>query len=186
MDRFMLHLTNTQYFPKDSQTLLHDARRLTSGMIIVVRDTRVSNKYVEFDISIAKENLDELVEKLRPIADLDHARHVIEEDIEKEDGIEQGISYFNNERFWECHEAFEGVWKKLISQEKELVNGIILVAASLVHFQKDEDDICISILGRAQEKLESSSGKYFGIDIDKLKSTINKIRESRKISIFKI
>jgi len=182
----MLHLTNTQYFPKDSTSLLHDARRLSYGMIVTVRDTRVSSKFVEFDISIPKENLDELIEKLKPIAELDHARHVIEEDLKKEDGIEQGISYFNNERFWECHEAFEGVWKNLISQEKELVNGIILVAAAFVHFQKDENHICISILGRAQKKLESASGKYYEIDIDKLKNTIRKIRESGKISIFKI
>jgi len=66
------------------------------------------------------------------------------------------------------------------------VNGIILVAASLVHFQKNEDDICISILGRAQEKLENASGLYYEIDIDKLKNTIRTIRESGKISIFKI
>ena len=43
--------------------------------------------------------------------------------------------------------------------EKFLVQGLILVAAGLVHYQKDEDSICISIFNRALEKLENSNGQ---------------------------
>ena len=74
--------------------------------------------------------------------------------VEKEQAISEGISYFNNERFWECHEILEGVWKNCNGNEKFLVQGLILVAAGLVHYQKDEDAICISIFNRALEKLE--------------------------------
>lgn len=182
----MLHLMNTHYFPKDSRTLLYDARRLSTGMVVTIRDVRVSNKYVEFDISIHKENLDEFVEKLKPIADLGNVRHVVEEDIRKEDGIKQGIFYFNNERFWECHEAFEGVWKKCVNNEKILLQGIILVAVSFVHYQKDQNSICLSVLGRAQEKLKDASGKYHEIDIDKLKTTVDDMKDTEKISVFTI
>ena len=44
--------------------------------------------------------------------------------------------------------------------EKDLVQGIILVAAAFVHHQKFEDDICSSIFSRALEKLNNSDETF--------------------------
>ena len=186
MDRFMLHLKNENYVPKDASELLHQSRDLSSGMNVTIRDTRVSRKFLEFDVSIKKENLDELLVKIKPLGELDHAKHVVEEEISKEDAIKDGISYFNDERFWECHEVLEGVWKKCYEGEKDLVQGIILVAAALVHFQKNENQICISILNRALNKLSNSNGKYHNIDVDRLRNKVNEIVTSGTIMTFLI
>jgi len=186
MDRFMLHLKNTGFEPKGASELLNKARQLSIGMNITIRDARVSTKYIEFDISVEKTELDSLVDKLKPIGILDHAKHVVEEKIEKDEAIKDGIFYFNNERFWECHEAFEVVWKNCDGVEKDLVQGIILVAAALVHYQKAENSICISVLGRALEKLEKSTGIYNGINVDRLRDKVNEIRNSKQITTFAI
>jgi len=169
-----------------AKDILRESRRLASGMDLILRDCRVSKKYIEFDTSIAKSNLNELIEKLSPIGTLDHAKHVVEEIIEKEQAIIDGVSYFNNERFWECHEILEGVWKNCNGNEKFLVQGLILVAAGLVHYQKDEDEICISIFNRALAKLENSNGNYHAINIDKIKQTITEMINSKNISSFLI
>lgn len=182
----MLHLKNENYVPKDASDLLHQSRELSSGMNVTIRDTRVSSKFLEFDVSIKKENLDELLTKMKPIGELDHAKHVVEEEISKENAIRDGISYFNDERFWECHEVFEGVWKKCYEGEKDLVQGIILVAAALVHYQKNENQICISILNRALDKLANASGIYHNLDVDELRNKINEIITSGKIMTFLI
>jgi hypothetical protein len=184
MDRFMLHLKNENYIPKDASELLHQSREFSSGMDVTIRDTRVSRKFLEFDVSIKQENLDELLSKIKPL--LDHAKHVVEEVIPKEDAIKDGISYFNDERFWECHEVFEGVWKKCYGSEKLLVQGIILVAAALVHYQKNENEICFSILKRAIDKIRNSTGQYHNIDVDGLRNKVNEIISSGKISTFLI
>ena len=68
-------------------------------MNLTLRDCRVSKKYVELDTTIAKSDLDELIDKLSSIGPLDHAKHVVEEIVEKEKAISEGIDYFNNERF---------------------------------------------------------------------------------------
>ena len=101
-----------------------------------VRVARIAKKFVELDVGVEKEDLDTLVEKLSPIGSIDNIRHVLEEEIEKEQGIKDGIFYFNNERFWESHEAFEGVWKQCFGREKEILQGIILfaVAFQLLYF----------------------------------------------------
>jgi len=61
-----------------------------------------------------------------------------------------------------------------------------LVAAGLVHYQKDEDEICISIFNRALQKLENSKGKYHNIDIDKIKKTVTEMINSKDVSSFLI
>lgn len=186
MDRFMLHLKNTRFVPEDSSHLLAKARQVCLGTNTIIRDSRVSTKYVEFDVSIDKSKLDELVSHLKSIAPLDHAKHVMEEHIEKEDAIKLGISYFNDERFWECHEVLEGVWKKCYEGERDLVQGIILVAAALVHYQKFENNICLSVLGRALDKLAKSNGMYHDINIDILRNKVRAIINSGKVSLFPI
>ena len=187
MDRYMLHLTNDSKFTrKNAKTILRDSRDLSYGMNRILRDCRVSKNYIELDVSIPESHLDDLVKKLSSIGKLDHAKHVIEEIFEKEDAVSLGISYFNDERFWECHEVLEGVWKNIDGDEKKLVNGLILVAAGLVHYQKDEDDTCISIFKRALEKLETSNGIYHGIDVDRVKSLVQDMIKTKKISTFAI
>ena len=187
MARYMLHLKNSSELNrKMAKDILRKSRIIASGMNLTLRDCRVSKKYVEFDTTISESDLDELVEKLSSIGPLDHAKHVIEEIVEKEKAISEGVDYFNNERFWECHEILEGVWKNSDGNEKFLVQGLILVAAGLVHYQKDEDPICLSIFNRALEKLANSDGQYHNIDIDKIKKTISEMINSQNVSSFLI
>ncbi|VVC06323.1 Uncharacterised protein [uncultured archaeon] len=182
----MIHLKNSGYMPHDSSILLKKADELTSGLDAVIRDTRVSKKFLEFDVSIPKEQLDLLLLKLESIGNLDEARCLVEEKIEKEEAVENGKFYFNNERFWECHEVLEGAWKKTYEGEKDLIQGIILVAAAFVHYQKNENDICLSIMNRAMEKLQNSAGVYYDINVDEFKRKTSEIIKTGKIATFTI
>jgi len=180
----MLHLKNSSYVPKDAKTILSNSRDLTYGMTVTIRDCRISSKFIELDVSVHKNNLELLLEKLVSIGQIDHSRHIIEEEIDKNQLIKDGIFYFNNERFWECHEALEGVWKQCIGDEKELIQGLILVAAALVHYQKDENTICLSVLGRALKKLHSKSGEYYKINVDMVKQKTIEILDKKEIFTF--
>ena len=184
MDRFMLHLKNSKYLPKDATTILNNSRDLIYGMTAVIRDCRVSSKFIELDVSVHKNNLELLLEKLSSIGQTDNSRLIIEEEIEKEQLVKDGVSYFNNERFWECHEALEGAWKQSNGEEKELIQGLILVAAALVHYQKAEDDICLSVLGRALEKLNDKSGQYCRINVDNVKQKVIEMLDKKEIFTF--
>jgi hypothetical protein len=182
----MIHLKNPGYVPTDAKSLLAKADKLTKEMNLVVRDMRVSTKYLEFDVSVKKEFLDEIVERFAPIGILADARQVVEEKTEKEEAIQRAQTYFNSERYWECHEVLESVWKKTHGREKDLVQGIILVAAGLVHYQKDENEICLSIMVRAMEKLAYASDRYYDIDITQVKQRVSKIISSKNIQSFMI
>ena len=148
MERYMMHLENTGHVRQDAPSILRQARSL-AGPSFTIRDVRVASSHVELDVTIPDDSLPGLLESLEPIGSSRDARHIIEEEVPKEEAIREGIEYFNGERFWECHESFEGVWKGCYEGEKDLVQGIILAAAGLVHYQKSEDTICLSIFGRA-------------------------------------
>jgi len=182
----MLHLENNGYTPENSRQVVHKARDLCSDMEASVRVARIATKFIELDVSIEKGKLDTIVKKLSPIGNLDNVRHVIEEEISKDDGVRDGIVYFNGERFWEAHEALEGAWKKCSGKEKQLVQGIILLAVAFAHSQKNDENIGIGMLTRVQEKIGDSSGMYYNIDIDRIKKKIKLMQESNKLTMFQI
>ncbi len=186
MERYMVHLNNTSYLPSDSRKIVYKARDLVSGMSATIRVARIATTFVELDVSVAATDLDDLLEHLLPIGSVDNVRHVMEEEIDKEQGIKDGVYYFNNERFWESHESFEGVWKKCFGREKELVQGIILLAVAFAHAQKDEPDIGMGVLRRALEKLGNSPAVYHSIDVDRIRTKTRHMQQSNNLAIFEI
>jgi len=182
----MLHFKNTKYGPEHSREIIYKARDLTSDLDVSVRVARISKKIVEIDVGVEKEDLDTLVEKLSSIGPIDNIRHVFEEEIEKEQGITDGIFYFNNERFWESHESFEGVWKQCFGREKEILQGIILFAVAFAHAQEDELSIGIGMLHRVLEKLGTSPSMYHSIDIDRIRNKATEMQQANDLTIFEI
>ncbi|WP_420710210.1 DUF309 domain-containing protein [Nitrosopumilus sp.] len=182
----MLHLKNERYCPEQSREVVYKARDLAEDMNVSIRVVRIATKFVELDVSVKKDELNTLVKKLSPIGSVDNIRHVVEEEIDKEQGIIDGIFYFNNERFWESHEAFEGVWKKCFGREKELVQGIILVAVAFAHAQRDELSIGIGMLSRALEKLGTSPSTYHSIDVDRIRKKAIEMQQKNDLPIFEI
>jgi len=182
----MLHFKNKDYTPEHAREVIYKARELTSDMNVSVRVARIATKFVEFDVGVEKEDLDTLVEKLSPIGPIDNIRHVFEEEIDKEQGVKDGIFYFNNERFWECHEAFEGVWKQCFGREKEIINGIILFAVAFAHAQENDLSIGIGMLRRVLEKLGTSPSMYHSIDIDRIRNKAVEMQQANNLTIFEI
>ena len=123
---------------------------------------------------------------MSPIGEIDNVRHVVEEHIDKDKGIEDGVFYFNNERFWECHEAFEGVWNQCYGREKELVQGIILIAVAFAHEQENEENIGIGMLKRSLEKLGTSPSTYYSIDVDRIRKKAIEMQKANKLTRFEI
>lgn len=182
----MVHLHNMGNTSKDATTLLHKAREF-AGPDVTIRDARVSTKYIEFDTSVPDSiSIDYLVRQLGKMSPLASFEHIVERHMEKDEAIKRAIEMFNDEKYWGAHEALEGVWKGANGEEKNILNGIILVAAAFVHDEKDEPEVCLSILQRARKKLEGSRGKYHGIDIDRIADQISEIINLGKIERFTI
>ena len=187
LHRYMAYLKNEGFGPKDVRLLLSNARQIVEKYDILIRDVRVSNRFIEFDISLG--NIEDL-EKIRSIFSfigqyIDRYK-VVEKDLKIEESLILAKKLFNEEKYWITHEVLEGVWKKAYGDEKDLLNGLIHVAAAFVHYQKNEKDIALSIMRRALKKLMTVNEKYFGIDVVSIKSQVSEMVKSSTIRNFTI
>jgi uncharacterized protein len=190
LERYLLYLKNQKFRPSDAPHLLLEARTsIPKTDNIIIRDVRVAQRFIEFDVSLSgQELLDRIVlNALSTIAEFESYEIVKEENLSKEEAIDRARNLFNNEKFWKCHEVLEFVWKQAEGDEKKLLNGVILVAAALVHFQKGENEICMSILKRADDKIKSGKEEeYYRIKLDSLKENLRKIIDTGTIIPLKL
>jgi hypothetical protein len=187
MKRYIIHLKNQNYIPKQANWLLNRARNIVSDIGVVVHDTRVETERIEFDTSVPeRSDLEEILRKFNTISPVWEYELLAERQMEKHGAIRNARDLFNNEKYWQTHEVLESVWKGAHAEEKDLLNGIILIAAAFVHEEKDESSICISILNRARKKLSQSKGLYFGMDLDEINRQVLRIIETGMIRRFTI
>jgi len=187
LHRYLAYLKNEGFGPKDAGLLLSKARLILKKFDILIRDARVSNRFIEFDISLANvQDLEKIKSIFSFIGQYVDGYKVVEKDLEKEEALILAKKLFNEEKYWTTHEVLEGVWKKSGGKEKDLLNGLILVAAALVHFQKNEKDIALGIMTRALKKLPSANEKYFEIDVAFIKTQVTEMIKSSSIQNFRI
>jgi uncharacterized protein len=184
LERYLLYLKNQKFKPSDAPAVLLEARtRIPKSSNIIIRDVRVAQRFIEFDVSVSEQEVFDrnVLNALSTIAEFDSYEIIKEEDLSKEEAIDRARSLFNDERFWKCHEVLENVWKQSEGEEKGLLNGVILVAAAFVHFQKGENETCIGILRRAHDKIKTGQGQYYRIRFDLLEENVRKIIDTGTI-----
>lgn len=98
------------------------------------------------------------------------------------------IELFNEQRYWECHETLEQIWRKETDPaEKAVQQGVILAASALVHAQKNEEDVCFGMIPRALEKLDKwKEVSYYSLDTKQLKDALRRMIETRNIEYVKL
>lgn len=188
LNRFMIYLNNKEFLPSDANLILKKTRKLTQSIEIIIRDCRISTKFIELDISIPNTyEIDKVLNLLKTVSSIKELIEVKERHFTKNEAINNAIVLFNDEKYWWSHEALEMIWKESYEEEKQLLNGLILVCAAFVHYQKDEYNVCLSILERSMIKFSTvKKSIYYGINIDEIKKRITKILQNKEIVLFKI
>ena len=191
MFRFLVRLANeSKASPAEKRQLTKISYEAVHPFGADVGNLRVSAKAVELDLLLdtekfLQESLKTLEGKIGPILTL-RQLDIRTPPIEKAEAVRSGLDLFNEERYWESHEALESAWRGTTGEEKEILQGLILIAAALVHWQKNEKDVALSVMKRALDKLAAHSGDYFGIDIAALKSKVNELLAAGQPEFFRI
>lgn len=97
--------------------------------------------------------------------------------------VTEARQLFNEQRFWEVHEVLEGLWKELHGAEKDLVQGLIIAAAALVHVQKNEPNSVWSMLGDAMRRLKNQPDHYLGWNVKKFRDHFARVLVAKKIDL---
>jgi uncharacterized protein len=196
--RYLIRLANKKkYSAKETLPLIIEFRKKVDKFGTVVKNMRITTVAIEFDL-YANDNLsmEKSVKELsEEYGDLLLDRDLTAEDAkfptqyhDKEETVKEGVQLFNDERYWECHEVLEQIWRReKVPIEKALQQGVILSASALVHAQKDEDVICIGMIPSALVRLDKwKEGTYYSLNVDLLKKSMDEILRSGKITYPKI
>jgi uncharacterized protein len=186
--RYLVRLANGRgYGPKDVRTLQENIRTLL-GSREMIGNLRVSTSAIEFDLFAdqadleqTKNELESRISKVVTLRSIDNLALTRNDD----ETLREGVRLFNEERFWEAHEALEEIWHREKGEDRDTIQGLILTAAAFVHFQKDEASVCISILGRALEKL-GHTNDFRELNIRYLRSEIRTIIDDKVPHLFRI
>jgi len=177
MMRYLVRLTNNQdYLPRDVKMIQTKIRELL-GSAEKIGNLRISTSAIEFDLFAEKDDLN----KSKNLLEAEISKVITLRSIEprasvrgEQEALREGIDLFNQERFWEAHELLEEIWHPAKGVERETIQGLILTAAALVHYQKNEKAVCLSILGRAMAKL-GKIDNFKGLDTKRLRAVIDRI-----------
>lgn len=81
----------------------------------------------------------------------------------------KGIEFFNRGAFFECHEAFEEIWRSTTPEPRDLFQGLIQVAIGLYHYRvRGRADVGHRVLAKGRRRLEHVADRSHGLDLELL------------------
>ena len=195
--RYLVRLENEKgHLPSDWRTVRISADDAVRGFEVRVGAIRIGTRVIGLHLFIEKEEqLDQIFERLGSALGkvIEHRALDVEHEAKpKEQILEEAKALFNEERYWECHEILERVSSmpggvEIGSPEAKLFQGLVLVAAAFIHYQRASQQIALSVLQRSLRKLEAwTEDSYMSLDVKSLKENIQRIINSNEISPFQL
>jgi len=86
--------------------------------------------------------------------------------------FEEGIDLFNEGKFFECHEAWEEVWKRSDGDAKLFYQGIIQAAVAILHVQRGNLTGAASLYSKASAKLDHLPSEHMGLALGELREAL--------------
>ncbi len=88
----------------------------------------------------------------------------------------KAVDEFNEGFYFESHETLEDLWMVTPWPERQFFQGIIQLAAALVHFARREYPGVIKLLDAAAEKLRAFAPEQFGVQTLSILEDIEQMR----------
>jgi predicted metal-dependent hydrolase len=80
----------------------------------------------------------------------------------------RGVSLFNGVRYWHAHEAWETIWRAAPDAERDFYQGLIQVAAGLLHLQRRNLRGARNKLAEGLDRLRPYQPAHNGVFVNEL------------------
>ena len=85
-----------------------------------------------------------------------------------EDNFLSALNLFNNQKWYEAHDAFEDIWNTLDGDERQVIQGILQVSVSQFHLSKGNINGATILLGEGLGRIKNRTNINLGIDLESL------------------
>ena len=82
-----------------------------------------------------------------------------------EDDFLNALNLFNNQKWYEAHDAFEDIWNTLDGDERQIIQGILQVSVSQFHLNKGNLNGATILLGEGLGRIKNRTNINLGIDL---------------------
>lgn len=82
--------------------------------------------------------------------------------------LQSYLELFNRQEYWDSHEVLEDLWRETEGELRDLYQGLIQVAAALVHWQRGNRHGMDQLEQRATTRLARYRPTALGLDLDGL------------------
>ena len=80
----------------------------------------------------------------------------------------EAVALFNGVRYWYAHEAWETLWRAAPEEDRDFYQGLIQLAAGLLHLQRRNMRGARNKLREGRDKLRRYEPAYHGIFVNEL------------------
>ena len=82
-----------------------------------------------------------------------------------EDNFLNALNLFNNQKWYEAHDAFEDIWNNIDGDERQIIQGILQVSVSQFHLSKGNINGATILLGEGLGRIKNRTNINLGIDL---------------------
>ena len=82
-----------------------------------------------------------------------------------EDNFLNALNLFNNQKWYEAHDAFEDIWNTLDGDKRQIIQGILQVSVSQFHLSKGNINGATILLGEGLGRIKNRTNINLGIDL---------------------
>ena len=83
-----------------------------------------------------------------------------------EDNFLNALNLFNNQKWYEAHDAYEEIWNTLDGDERQIIQGILQVSVSQFHVSKGNLNGATILLGEGLGRIKNRTNINLGIDLE--------------------
>ena len=81
------------------------------------------------------------------------------------ESLDEAINLFNNQKWYEAHDAFEDIWNDLIGDERQIVQGILQISVSQFHLNKGNLNGAMILIGEGLGRIKNRVSEDLEIDL---------------------
>ena len=100
--------------------------------------------------------------------------------------LDDALDLFNNQKWYEAHDAFEDIWNDLVGDERQIVQGILQVSVSQFHLNKGNLNGAMILLGEGLGRIKNRESEDLEIDLkllcNRLESLLNKLHTKTSLN----
>ena len=83
-----------------------------------------------------------------------------------QDAFFDALNLFNNQKWYEAHDAFEEIWNSVDGDERQVIQGILQVSVSQFHLSKGNLNGATILLGEGLGRIKTRTKINLGIDLE--------------------